>query len=51
MNCACVNFCGDVPEQDDEPNAVCKGLPEPPLGEPLQLRIVHRNADELSNER
>lgn len=47
MNCACVEWCGDVPEEDDDPHAVCKGLPQPPREQPLQLRIVHRNADEL----
>lgn len=47
MNCACRRWCGDVPEQDDDPTAVCKVLPDAPKGEPVQLVIVHRDAWEV----
>lgn len=26
-DCACLTNCGDVPEADDKPGAICKGLP------------------------
>lgn len=27
--CACQRHCGDVPESQDDGNAICKGLPAP----------------------
>jgi hypothetical protein len=40
--CACKKFCGDVPEADDRPNAVCKALPFPPPAKLVELVTVPR---------
>lgn len=41
--CDCTDSCGDLREDEDDPRAVCKGLPrapEPPL---VQVILVPRD--------
>lgn len=35
--CACAHHCGDVAEADDNPEAVCKGLPAPLHPPPAEI--------------
>lgn len=41
--CSCRTYCGDIPEEQDSDDAVCKGLrpePSPPL---VEVVMVHRD--------
>jgi hypothetical protein len=47
VRCGCREFCGDIPEDQDDPMAICKDLrraPEPP---PVEIVLVHRDTGEV----
>lgn len=43
--CGCKRFCTDLPESEDSPLAVCKGLPPEPRPPLVEVVLVHRDAE------
>ncbi len=41
--CSCEQWCGEMPEEDDEPGVVCKGLRDKPQAPLVEIVLVHRD--------
>jgi hypothetical protein len=42
-HCVCNTYCGDTPEENDHPLAVCKSLPDPPKPPLLEVALIHKD--------
>jgi len=43
VKCACKKWCGDVPEEDDHPDAICKVLPREPKRPLVEVELVAKD--------
>jgi hypothetical protein len=43
--CACVQWCGDVLEEDDKPMAVCKALPMARREPDIEIVLTHKEEE------
>ena len=43
--CGCFTVCGDLEEKDDDPRAVCRGLPMPPRDPLVRVVLLDRRMD------
>jgi hypothetical protein len=49
-HCACEARCGDVPEEECSPLAVCKGLPDLPRAPLVEIVLVPRSERSVSGD-
>lgn len=47
--CACHLWCGDVPEEQDSPYAVCTGRDLPPPPQAVEIVMVQKKVSDMSD--